>query len=365
MQVGSIVRASRNENHKGRAMVATVEDETVTLLWEDSAGPSPIQGHFIVAPMMVREERGCEDDDAEVTMLQADVMELLEFETNPSRNDAPAATWKDRGDHLLRLGDPAAAIPFYEMALRLTNNSLQVGCTVLFQKKERVFLAEVDCLDATTADLTLVDTGAELVVQQSEVLLSLSTLHSELQLRVLLNLARSLMQWADYDASRPYRASAVLSTSMAYAITTIDEDFVSFQPTCLMLRSRANASQGRYEASMADVEALNDRQARQWKAELLVLMRRRELTNKKLVKGMCQWIGRATNSSDFEEEPVKRRLQTTKSTLVSVSTAEKKGNHSAPVSQLHHGFSLNMISTCCSMLILIAAYLYQAHNSGR
>lgn len=359
-------------------MVATMEDKTVTLLWEDSAGPLPIQGNFMVAPMMKGHEKQrlrCEDNDnydTEITILQTDAMQLLEFETSihdPSKNDAiTATTWKDRGDQLLRLGDPAAAIPFYEMALRMTNNDgLQVGCTVLIQKKEQLLLAEVDCLDATTADLTLVDTGSALVIQQSQVLLILSNLHSELQLRVLLNLARSLMLWADYDTSRSYRASAVLSTSMAYAITTTDEAFVSFQPTCLMLRSKANASQGRYEASMADVELLNDRQSRKWKAELLVLMKRRELTNKKLVKGMCQWIGRATNSSgNNEEEPVKGRLKTTQSTVVSVNTAEEERNHSAPTSRFHHGFSLNIIYTCCAILVLISAFLYQKErHSGR
>jgi hypothetical protein len=367
IQVGTIVRAPRDRKRSGRAMVATMEGNVVTVLWED-ASPTPIQGHFLVAPTWQEHS-----DDEESTFLQSNLMELLDFERDPAPQGEllPPYTWKDRGDQLLHLGDHSSAIRYYEMALSFTNK-LQVGCTVLIQPIETVLLADVDCLEETTADLTLIASGNEMsAVQQSMILLSLSPQHAVLQLRLLLNLARCLIQLADYDNTlllRPgaYRKCAVMCTSMAYVMTTTTEDFKAFQPKCLLLRSKAHASQGQYVASMLDIETLLTMQATHikeatlWKHELLALMKQQQATNKKLVKGMCQWIKSATADQDECGSTNSQRSKTTKSPLVSRTSALKyQGNSILPGGKVK---SHSFLSFVMFAGILIIAFLYQLHK---
>jgi len=381
--IGSIVRVARDEKLHGRAIIATIDDDNddtvMTIVWED-VRPKPLDGTtFLITPSVFATTTT--EELEERTVLQSNVRQLLDFERQlhkheDEKEENVAVVWKERGDQLLRLKDPSSAIPFYEKALSLTNTKLQVGCTVLIHPHSyhssttclAPLLAEVDCLDATTgtADLTLVESGTEMVVETCSILLVLSESGTvqELQLRVLMNLARCLMLLSEYDTV--YRASALLCISMAYTMTTTttpssDLPLSSFQPTCLLLRSKAYANLGKYETSMTDINDLlimdgRNKQGRIWKRELTALMKQQELANKKLVKGMCQWISTAT-------------LAEPKGTMVSAlstkAVAKTETNHPHPTTRKQPWIVplTTHVNACLFLLpaviMLIAAVLYQ------
>lgn len=314
--VGSIVRIPRGANNKtGKATILTIDnDDEVSLLREDAA---PVEGRssvFIAAPKL-----SPSSDQEEVTISKADLQALCDFETTTPLLDAAAAAWKDCGDTLLKLGDTSAAIPYYERALQLTSN-IQIGSTVLLATKKKknddivVVAAEIDCMDADdgTADVTFVASGKETVVNvKRDILLAASLHESEFQIRVLLNLARCLLQLAEFDntpLSRPsaYRKGAVLACSLAYELLLLqdeDDEVTSYHMTSLLLRSKAQAGRAKWPAAMTDIGQLlkyepQSKQGRKWRTELMGLIAQHEQVNKKLVKGMCQWIQTATNEED-------------------------------------------------------------------
>lgn len=319
-QVGSIVRIPRDEKRTGKAIISTIdEDDQVNLIWEDAAPqPMPPMACFLVTPLIA-----VAPDDADVTVSKSFLQHLLPFERSILLDEDDLFVLKERGDMLFKLGDASSAIPFYERALDLSSR-VQVGSTVLIKVKEAVITAEVDCLEERTADVTYVPSAEEAVVNLKDIGLSISLKDSDLQIRVLLNLARCLLQLAGFDnspLSRPslYREGATIACSFAYVILLTNDDeqgsrrVASLLTSALLLRSKAQAGRAKWQLALSDVDQLLQlkphwKEGRVWRKELIDLISQSERSNKKLVKSMCQWI----HSTTSEESAVSERTSETK-----------------------------------------------------
>jgi tetratricopeptide (TPR) repeat protein len=338
VQVGSVVRAPRanGTKFKGRAVVALKDDDTTAcILWEDLA-PRPLNNTapFIVTPMVPRSKEERED-----TVGVSELLPLLEFEQQVSSSDdemsVSVAEWKERGDTLLRLGDASAAIPFYEAGLA-ASSVLQVGGTGLVPLKDEYQVAEVDYLEDGNADVTMGD--EERTIPESDVKLCLMPGDEALQVRILLNLARCLMQVGELEQSQMsayYRRSAATACSMALAIlTAIDEDTESLHATALLLRSKAYASRSKWKMALADAETLirdhpDHKEGRKWAPQLDSQVAQQQKTNQKLAKSMCAWVQNATTTTETSSEDGKEP-----SSSVSQVRNEEQGS-SSPSNAMH------------------------------
>jgi hypothetical protein len=303
IQVGSVVRAPRAETkQKERAVVATVPDEDgmVCILWEDVA-PRPLgRRRFVVTPIVPHRK----DEEREETVCQSVLGSLLDFEANVDE-EAPVAVWKERGDALLRLGDASAAIPFYEAGLS-ASSILQVGSTVLVSEKKKIQVAEVDCLEEDHVDVTIGE--EETTMPASNVKLCFFPGQESLQVRILLNLTRCLMQVGDVDGatmSAYYRGSAATACSMSLAILdALEEAEPSLHATALLLRSKAYDSRGKWDLAMQDATLLtrqhpDHKEGRKWMSQLESEMAR----NKKDESTACKvHVSVGTDSNGDSED---------------------------------------------------------------
>lgn len=312
--VGSIVRAPRDNEGKrtGKASVATIEEGgKVDLIWEDAA-PALTLGltSFLVAPVIGTEGRDC----GEVTIEASKLQELYPFESDGG-GESDVEVWKDRGDTLLKSGDASAAVPFYERALQ-NSSKVEIGCSVLVQSRAgEIEVAEVDCMEDSTADITYVSSGNEESVELARIILAVSLRLSILQVRILLNLGRCLMQLAEFDSdplsrSSAYKGSAWYAFSLILALATEDkedEERRKYGYTALLLRSQVQASRGKWKSAIGDVNELlkenPSKEARKWHQTLQGLVTQHKKANKKLVKSMSRWIQTAMNSSEASSQP--------------------------------------------------------------
>ncbi|VEU42525.1 unnamed protein product [Pseudo-nitzschia multistriata] len=341
--VGSIVRAKRGSK-RCRAMVATVGDggeehdpsrDTVCILWEPIY-PKPISGRFLIAPKAGRLE--AEREQAEVTVGVETVEELLPFERCGSNNSdetavAPTATitaskhtstkhniglWKERGDQLLRLGDASAATSYYEKALS-DSSSVSIGGSIVLSVEGFPRIAEVDCIDddeddGGTIDVTLVHNGQERSVKEASVLLGIMEADADrLQERILLNLARCMLQLSDLDAAnRPgYLKSAVLAATLVLALSSFrsseeDSDGTpspakKHSQTALVLRCKAYTGLSRWKNARSDARQLVASGDEKQGSKLLAVVERKKATqskqDKKLAKEICKLVESATNAA--------------------------------------------------------------------
>jgi tetratricopeptide (TPR) repeat protein len=332
-QVGSIVRARLIDHPKAtrRALVATVQDErTVCILWEDEAPTrrrggadnKPLHRSFLVTPVLKDIA-----DEVESDIAVEDVLELLPFETD-SVQDADSANddkdlrqkmqeWKKHGDQLLRLGDATAAAEYYEAALGLSKN-VQIGSSIILKVGGHTKIAEVDCMDAddNTMDVAI-ETGEEKTILQLEALITiLEPDNDRLQERILLNLARCMLQLAEVTTlqlqRRPlYLRGAVLACTLAISITCFhnnadaDTDSDSVSPThksALLLRSQAQVKLSKFKHAKADLKQLLvlDPEHREGQKRLRDFEKQqvqKQKTDKRLAKDICQWVGTATKDT--------------------------------------------------------------------
>lgn len=235
-KVGSIVRAPRTEGEKpkGRAMVATIQDDhSVCLLWEPCT-PTPLHGDskFLVAPNLPVKASASQE---EITLDRSKIQPLFDFEmddtspTEPTEKDRNSAIqfWKERGDQLLRFGDPSSAVSYYEMAL-LASSVISIGSSVICSIQGYPKVAEVDCVDEDTVDVVYVETGEEASIPQSDILIAIlegdGKDHS--QERILLNLARCLLQQSEIDCPHrsKYLKSAVLACTLVLSIGSFHQE---------------------------------------------------------------------------------------------------------------------------------------------
>ena len=318
-QVGSRVRAARPNHPKlsGCAIVATEPDDNdhVCLLWESTA-PEPINiklmrqnKAFLVTPILSPKKKEEEEEETEAVVSINNIQPLLPFENSEyDKEDASLADWKDWGDQLLRLGDAFAAVPYYEIALS-KSSVLQVGCTIILQRGGFLKLAEVDYIEDTSVDVTLVDSGEESTISKSSILLCLLDPDADkIQERILLNLARCLFQLADLDdgsqSARPqYLKAAVLSCTLAVTISTFHEGGeerntlpINLQ-TALILRAQAQARLSKFAHAFADAKRVakaGNKQGQKLLQDLERQQKQRIKTDKKLAKEVCKWVQTAT-----------------------------------------------------------------------
>jgi tetratricopeptide (TPR) repeat protein len=330
-QVGSVVRARLIDHPKAtrRALVATVQDErTACVLWEDEAprvrrgaDNKPLHRSFLVTPVLKDTA-----DEVESNVAVEDLLELLPFETD-SVDEANSANvdkdlhqkmqdWKEHGDQLLRLGDATAAAEYYEAALGISRN-LQIGSSIILKVGGHTKIAEVDCIEAddNTMDVAI-ETGEEKTIPQSEALIVIIEPDGDrLQERILLNLARCMLQLAEITTlqlqRRPlYLRGAVLACTLAISVTCFhntdadaDADYVSpTHKSALLLRSQAQAKLSKYPHAKADLKQLLvlDPQHREGQKRLRDLEKQqiqKHKTDKRLVKEICQWVQTSANDT--------------------------------------------------------------------
>jgi hypothetical protein len=331
LQVGFVVRAPlpNHPNALGQALVLTEPDEqdnTVCLLWEPTAPkpkpisiPSSSSKTFLITPLL-HPPKNIQQE--ETTISSQDVKPLLPFEDSCIADDdtLTVAEWKDRGDQLLRLGDASAAVSYYEMALS-KSSTLQIGSTIITKMGGYPKLAEVDCVDDDSLDVTLVESGEESTITHSQILLCLLEPDAEKwQERILLNLARCLLQVADLDhassESRPkYLKAAVLATTLALTVISFanDDDEQEIIPansqTAWILRAKAQAALSKWPHALSDarkVAKAGHKQGRKLVDELERQQRQKVKTDKKLAKEVCKWVGTATSESVSDDQVAPR-----------------------------------------------------------
>ena len=357
---------------------ATIITQTACLLWEDEApqqqqqclfpqgqnnsstttSSSSSSNHgskrkcrkkrFLLAPsfeVSQKVDNAVDDaEEGEATVPISDLSPLLDFEVvvgshvidkkkkssskdenneERGKNETSVKVWKNRGDQLLRLGDAAAAVSFYEMALQLSS-VLEVGGRVLLRRQGGggIVVGEVDCVEEQdgTVDITIPKTGQERTMDEEQILLCVleGDEEEQLQERILLNLSRCFLQLAEITtvfSRRPaYLQSAYLACSLAICINSLREEndnlnkgMMATTRTALLLRSQAYASLGKHAYAIADMKRLLklDPQHKEAKRRLRDFEQQKveqAKNEKKLVKEVCRWVQNATNESSSVSE---------------------------------------------------------------
>jgi len=315
---------------------ATINEGTSTPK-DGSSRPKPkrrLKRSFLVTPLISEKDNNGTSPDQqqqEATAHLTDMKPLLDFEQlppNPSNMDDPAevSRYKERGYQLLRLGDPSTACSFYEMAL-YCSSILQIGSTVIVKRRGRARLADIDCLDDETGDIDVSmaqdeeEGEEETVVQEKDVLLCILFGDEEqhLQERILLNLARCLLQVADIakhetlasDRRLRYLKSAILATTLVLVVAghhkrendgTGAADLSSLEQTALILRSQAQAGVSKFQSAMADIKRLlglvpGHKEGQKQMKQLQAQMKRQKEVDKKLIKSMCKLVQTAATDN--------------------------------------------------------------------
>jgi tetratricopeptide (TPR) repeat protein len=328
-----------------RATIATIEDGCALLLWEDEAPWSIISSSnrpagalkkkFLVAPSFAKQHVVIEST---AVLLLRDLCPILDFERKGgccccypivdtgcsssaciSGNQLDAVElWKGRGDALLRLGDAAAALSFYEVALMMSS-SIQIGGSVLLLMGGggNVVVGEVDCINEEegSVDITLAESGEERTVKGSEVKLCVLEDDKEcLQERVLLNISRCLLRLAETTESlarRPhYLRSAYVGCTLALSIESMLQNgsdkcnvVSSTAATALLLRCQAYTKLNKYPYAIADMKRLlvldpHHKEANRRLANLERQKDEQARTDKRLAKEVCKWVEQATTTSE-------------------------------------------------------------------
>jgi len=289
LSIGTVVRAPRRQQGKCRATVATISKGTVCLLWE----PLAPAGQFILCPPPVDRS-----EEEEVSLPLAEVHSLLPFESDETTRDSEKL--KNWADQLMRLGDPSAAIPFYERALQSTS-SIDIGGRAFISPG---LIMDIDCIEDTTCDGNIESTGEEKVVPLEDVILGVAPKKGGqlLQLRILLNLTRCLLKVAAIEVSgkKRYRQAAVLASNMAWTLSSKLEA-KDYRLASLQLRALAQAALSRWPMALRDAREVSS--AGGGEQCLNSIQRQRKLEkklNKQLAKEVSRWVQTATVA--WEEE---------------------------------------------------------------
>lgn len=310
--VGSVIRAPRRSTSLkgkkqmfGRAMIATIQDDRLNLLWEPLP-PKPIQPDipFLITPIVLKES---EPEELDLERCHAQPLLPFEGQHHDDGNDIHRIdTWKDRGDRLFRLGDPSSAIPYYEMSLHLSSQ-MTIGSTIILLQKGFAKLAEVDCLDDSTIDVVVVDSSEDLTIPKTSALITVLEKDSDkFQERILLNLTRCLLQQSDIDMPNrsKYLTAAVLATTLVISIAAFHNDrnndvLTDNAQNALVLRVKAQCGLSKWPNAAADAKRLikvgND-QGRKLLENVESLKLQQQKKDKKLVKAMSRLIQSATTS---------------------------------------------------------------------
>lgn len=326
MQLGSIARVKRplkdgKWRGSGRALVVDHEELNGTIVVGISFEPLAVlpiapchTEDFLVVPKKLKAQAELE----EIAVNIHEVDDLLIFEQemkqelpNTSKHSFDAisiGTWKERGDSLLRLGDASSAASYYERGL-FQSNRIAIGGTVIISVQGFPKLAEVDCIEQSQVDVTIVETGDDHTLSKSSILLCvLDADHEKLQERILLNLARCMLQLAELDATNKseYHRAAVLATSLVCTInscrealheTSSQQQLLTSTQTALVLRAKAQIGLSNWPQAKQDANQLLNAGNHQGTKLLSTIDRKRKSvakTNKKLAKEMCRLIQTST-----------------------------------------------------------------------
>ena len=396
VEVGTIIRLRRPQNPKvcGRAVVAyttassqeadgetsyTSDHDQVCVLWE----PIPPQRltfveesssktattvtatttKFLIAPNSSNVKI---EEEEEYLVDKNQIRELLPFETETApkdedlqkkadQQDSSSASanvisyWKDCGDQLLRLGDPSSAVPYYETALSKSSH-ISIGSTAIVQIKGFTKLAEVDCVDddESTVDMMVVETGEEMTIPKSHVLLAvLEPDPDSLQPRILLNLARCMIQLSEYDiatVNRPkYLKSAVLACSLVITLSSSDDDdddsvLANNMQTALLLRGKALGGLSKWPNAIADAKKLirmdGSKEGQKLLQNLERLKAKQIKTNKKLSKEVAKWVQTATNESSVSDDHHEKERTSTSGDNAKQQELPTKSSHVFSISYI-------------------------------
>jgi hypothetical protein len=410
IQVGSVVRCRRrsslDRSPLGLAVVATIATtakdegqekdrsaaaeappkkmtkehsiESACLLFEPY-WPQPISPcisrDYLIIPKKVDPEP--EQEEVTINNIQ-DIHECLPFERNfssghdslHSSTPLPATpsctTWKDYGDQLLRLGDPSAAASYYERAL-FESSCISIGGTIIVNVDGFPKLADVDCIEGNTVDITILESGEEQSVKKSSVLLGImGSDPGKVQERTLLNLARCMVQLSDMDIVNrvKYLKSAVLATTLVVTISSFQRDEKEQQfaqesssslisnnaQTALIIRAKAQIGLAKWPQAKQDATKLVKVGNEQGQKLLSTIDRKKKLqvkTDKKLAKEMCRLVQSSTTNSVRPQNDV----------IDVVSSSEEEDDDtsttaSSSLSSSYHTFAFSHISFVLYYLIV-------------
>lgn len=329
--VGSTVRIPLPDYPKvtRRSVVATFDQEYAVILWgKEDCYPSrfPAQSGPLICPTI--STKGVQDVEFEIPL--ADLKPLLEFEKEgPPVTQTPRKLekstllrWKDRGDQLLKLGDGASALPYYEYALDLTFLAPTIGSTILVKQKGYILVAEVDCVnDDKTIDIVWKETQEEASLKQSQNLLTVLEPHNDnVQERILLNMTRCLIQMA--EVSPKYRAeyaeAATLAASLAHELAVYHDPSSDRVATALLLRAQAHATRQKFAHATQDLQRIlnSNAQHKQAQAMLREVQKKQKYAQRMdilLVREVSKWVDTATGGG-AATEPKQRRSKYDKET---------------------------------------------------
>jgi hypothetical protein len=308
--VGSTVRARLPDSKfRRRATIATVQSDTACLLWEDNHHESTSSRRPpLVSPVFADEDY----EHEEATVPLSDISPLFDFETNHSHEGIGIKDWKQRGDELLKIGDAEAASWYYELGLQQSSH-LEIGSTVIVKTaKGRAVVADVDCIEGRMIEVVF-DTNEEETIPKQKVMLTLlQPDNDELQDRMLLNMARCMMQMSETCSMkrRPsYLKAAVLACTLANTSACFRE---KPQTTSLLLRAKAYASLSKFPHALADIKKLlsispDQNEGQRLKREIERQQKQQQKAEKKLVKDICSLV--QTSTTETVRSPTQPTLQ--------------------------------------------------------
>jgi hypothetical protein len=315
LSVGSVVRAKRPGRQKvsSKAMIATVNAATssVCLIWEPlTPGPFSASEHFLITPSI---EVANHDLEEEITISTDQVQPLFPFElfelstVESDLKTGSIASFKEKGDILLRNGDASASIPYYELGLS-KSSKLSIGCSIIVSIQGFSKVAEVDYIeDDGSLDVTIVESDEEITLRKTKVLLVIMEQDEErLQERILLNLSRCMLQLADLDSKyrSKYLKAAVLACSIVITVTCFhnpESASNSTYQTALYLKAKAHSLLSNWSNAIADANRLINAGKPEQGKKLVDTFhrqkRRQAKTNKKLARAVCELVQNATATS--------------------------------------------------------------------
>lgn len=307
-----------------RAVVATLPDENergCISLVQDDITPSPLigRGSFLIAPMI--NSGSAQVDECEANA--SDLCPLLEFEGEVGAGNGMEGDiflYKNCGDALFRLNDYTTAISYYEAALDSVSSAYEVGSVLVVRRSGHCVIAEVDCLENDTYDVSYLSGNGEESIPRKAIIMALWTkVASFLQAKILLNLSRCLLKLADFVSSREssvenachkdkFRQSAVLACSSAITIceyhsiestSNSRSELDSLIEKARIVRSRAFLGLKKYPNAIADAKKVNataNREAQCILNEIKTAQAYTKSVDKKLSKEVCRWVQSATES---------------------------------------------------------------------
>lgn len=322
-KVGAGARAVRDVLTIARRSVVATEDERGCIsLVQDDIIPTPLahRGKFLITPTInggsAQEVDECEADVSNVSP-------LLEFEQVEGGSiEGDIALYKGYGDQLFRINDYTWAISYYEATLYSVSSTFDVGSVLVVRRSGHSVIAELDCLENGTFDVTF-QSGDEANITRQEIIMALWTPDiSYLQPKILLNLSRCLLKLADFDSTRAnslgkssrqdkFRQSAVLGSSAAITICEYHSIEASIESKseldsliekARIVRSRAFMQLRKYPNSTADAKKVLVRNATNRDAqgilnEIKAAQAYSKSVDKKLSKEVCRWVQSATEST--------------------------------------------------------------------